>query len=76
MDGCGGEAPQGHVLKGGLPAAPQGGGDGDFAGSLIEEGEVAVAALDGRVGGQTDRGKDGLGEVVQGREGASEGRGQ
>ena len=76
MDGCGREAPQGDVLKGGLPAAPQGGGNGDFAGGLVEESEVAVAALDGRVGGQTDRGEDGLGEVVQGREGASEGRGQ
>ena len=76
MDGRGGESPQGHVLEGCLPAAPQGGGDGDFAGGLVEEGEVAVAALDGRVAGQANRGEDGLGEVVQGREGTSEGRGQ
>ena len=40
------------------------------------EGEVAVAAFDGRVGGQSDRGKHGLGEVVEGSEGASERGGQ
>ena len=76
MDGCGGESPQGYVLEGGLPAAPQGRGNGDLAGGLVEESEVAVAALDGSVGGQADRGEDGLGEVVQGCEGASKGRGQ
>lgn len=76
VDGGGWEAPERDVFEGGFPAAPQGGGNGDLAGGLVEEGEVAVAAFDGRVGGQSDRGKHGLGEVVEGCEGASERGGQ
>ena len=51
VDGGGGKSPEGDVFEGGFPAAPQGGGNGDFAGGLVEEGEVTVAAFDGRVGG-------------------------
>ena len=51
VDGGGGESPEGDVFEGGFPAAPQGGGNGDLAGGLVEEGEVTVAAFDGRVGG-------------------------
>ena len=50
VDGGGGESPQGDVFEGCFPAAPQRGRDRDFAGGLIEEGEVAVAAFDRRVG--------------------------
>ena len=76
VDGGGGESPQGDVFEGCFPAAPQRGRDRDFASSLIEEGEVAVAAFDRRVGRQPDRGEDGLGQVVEGGEGSPERGGQ
>jgi len=75
VNGGGGETPQGYVLQGGLPAAPQGRRDRDLAGGLVEQSEVAVAALHRRVGGQADRREHGFRQVVQGRERAPERRG-
>ena len=65
VNGGGEETPQRQILQRLFPAIPQVRGDDDFLRGLVQNGLVAVTALDCRISRKIDAGVDQLGKIVQ-----------